>query len=317
MRVGELVSIREAYGKALVELGEANKDVVVLDADVSKSTRSALFGERFPERFFNVGIAEANMMAIAAGLASCGKIPFANTFSFLACLRAGDQVRSLVAYSRLNVKVAAGYGGLSDSYDGPTHQSVFDLAIMRAMPNMTVMVVADAVEARKAVFAAAEHEGPVFLRLSRAEAPVIFDESCEFEIGKANVMREGRDITIIATGVMVGRALEAARSLEASGIDAGVIEVHTLKPLDDDTILEAARITGAVVTAEEHSIIGGLGGAVAELLGRRCPVPLEMVGIQDTFAESGGYEELLEKYGLGVSHIVKAAERVLARKRTD
>jgi len=309
------IAIRDAFGEALVELGEKNEKVVVLDADVSNSTRTIKFEERFPDRFFNVGVAEANMMNIAAGLATCGFIPFASTFSFLACLKAAEQIRTSIAYPELNVKIAAGYTGLSDSYDGTTHQSVCDIAIARSIPNLTVIVVADAQETKIAVPAIAQYKGPVFFRLSRAEVPVIFDKDHQFEIGKANILREGSDVTLIATGVMVVRVLEAADKLENEGVSAGVLEIHTIKPLDERIVLQAAEKTKAIVTAEEHSILGGLGSAVAELLVKHYPVPLEMVGISDTFAESGGYEELLDKYGMGVADIVKAAKAVLDRKK--
>ena len=309
------IAIRDAFGEALVELGEKNEKVVVLDADVSSSTRTIKFEERFPDRFFNVGVAEANMMNIAAGLATCGFIPFVSTFSFLACLRAGEQIRTSIAYPELNVKIAAGYAGLSDSYDGTTHQSVCDIAIARSIPNLTVIVVADAQETKIAVPAIAQYKGPVFFRLSRAEVPVIFDKDHQFEIGKANILREGSDVTLIATGVMVVRVLEAADKLENEGVSAGVLEIHTIKPLDERIVLQAAEKTKAIVTAEEHSILGGLGSAVAELLVKHYPVPLEMVGILDVFAESGGYEELLDKYGMGVTDIVKAVKAVLERKK--
>ena len=309
------IAIRDAFGEALVELGEKNEKVVVLDADVSSSTRTMKFEERFPDRFFNVGVAEANMMNIAAGLATCGFIPFASTFSFLACLRAGEQIRTSIAYPELNVKIAAGYAGLSDSYDGTTHQSVCDIAIARSIPNLTVIVVADAQETKIAVPVIAQYKGPVFFRLSRAEVPVIFGKDHQFEIGKANILREGSDVTLIATGVMVVRVLEAADKLENEGVSAGIVEIHTIKPLDERIVLQAAEETKAIVTAEEHSILGGLGSAVAELLVKHYPVPLEMVGILDVFAESGGYEELLDKYGMGVTDIVKAVKAVLERKK--
>jgi len=309
------IAIRDAFGEALVELGEKNEKVVVLDADVSHSTRTIKFGERFPNRFFNLGVAEANMMNIAAGLATCGFIPFVSTFSFLACLRAVEQIRTSIAYPKLNVKIAAGYGGLSDSYDGVTHQSVCDIAIARSIPNLTVIVVADARETRIALSAIAQYKGPVFFRLSRAEVPVIFDEDHQFQIGKGNLLKDGSDVTLIATGIMVARALEAADKLDNEGISTRVLEIHTIKPLDEKAVLQAARETGAIVTAEEHSILGGLGSTVAEVLAKNYPVPMEMIGILDTFAESGGYEELLDKYGMGVIDIVEAAKKVLKRKK--
>ncbi len=310
------IAIRDAFGEALVDLGYKNNKVVVLDADVSHSTKTIKFGEKFPDRFFNIGVAEANMMNIAAGFATCGFISFVSTFSFLACLRAGEQIRTSVAYPKLNVKIAAGYGGLSDSYDGTTHQSVCDIAIARSIPNMTVIVVADAQETKIAVPVIAQYEGPVFFRLSRAEVPVIFNESHRFEIGKGNLLKEGSDVTLVATGIMVARALEALHQLEKGGINARVIEIHTIKPLDKKILIKTARKTGAIVTIEEHSILGGLGSAVAELLTKHQPVPMEMVGILDTFAESGSYEELLDKYVMGVSDIIKAVKKVLKRKKS-
>ncbi|MFH1616502.1 MAG: transketolase C-terminal domain-containing protein [Planctomycetota bacterium] len=308
-------SVREAYGQALVELGQENQKVVVLDADVSNSTRSVLFGRKFPERFFNVGIAEANMMSMAAGMAACGKIPFANTFSFLAALRAADCVRSLIAYNNLDVKIAGAYSGLSDSKDGPSHQSICDIAIMRSLPNMTVVVVADAYETKIAVKKVADYKGPVFLRLSRAELPVIFDQKHKFEIGKGNLLKQGKDVSIIAVGYMVHKSLEAAKILADKGADAEVIEIHTIKPIDKDIIIKSAKKTAAVVTAEEHSVIGGLGSAVAEVLVNSNPTRIEFIGIKDTFAESGEYEPLLSKYGLDASSIAKASLNAMSQER--
>jgi len=311
------VSMRDAYGQALVALGERNERVVVLDADVSKSTRSVLFKERFPDRFFNVGIAEANMMNIAGGLAASGKIPFVNSFSFLLTLRAGEQLRTGIAYPRLNVKVAGAYGGLSDSYDGPTHQDPMDIAVMRAMPNMVVISVSDAIQARKVVNAVAEYEGPVYFRLHRNVVPDVSREEDPFEIGKAVWHRRGSDVTLVATGIMVSKSLEASELLAKEGISAGVLEIHTIKPIDVDALTEAAENTGAIVTAEEHNIFGGLGGAVAEALSERCPVPIERVGIRDVFAESGAYEALLEKYGLTAGAIAEGVRKVLKRKNRE
>lgn len=310
----ERVSMRIAYGKALADYGALNPNVVVLDADVSASTQSHFFASRFPGRFFNLGVAEAGMVDVAVGLALAGKVPFANTFAFLVSLRAAEQVRTCVAYAQTNVKLAAGYAGLSDSYDGPTHHSVCDLAVMRAMPNLAVVVAADATEARQAVQAVAEYPGPVYLRLSRAEVPVIFNEGHPFDIGKGVLLRGGSDLTLIGTGIMVARCLDAAEELAGEGIEARVVEIHTLKPLDQALILRCASETGALVTAEEHSIIGGLGSAVAEAVGERLPVPLQRVGLQDCFTETGGYDELLARYGLDTEHIVAAAQQVLKRK---
>jgi len=306
--------MRKAYGEALVDLGAANPGVVVLDADVSASTQTWMFAQRYPKRFFNLGISEANVINVAAGLALGGKVPFVNTFAFLISLRAAEQVRTCVAYSRTNVKMAAAYGGLSDSFDGPTHHSICDLAVMRSLPNIVVLVPADSVEVRKAVPAVAEYKGPVYLRVSRAEVPVIFDEDHRLEIGRGVVLRDGDDVTLIGTGVMVSRCLEAAKALRKEGVKAQVLEMHTLKPLDEEMLVENVKKTGAVVTVEEHSVIGGLGGAVAEALTKRYPAPVERVGVQDTFTETGPYFPLLDKYGLGVIDVVRAADRVMERK---
>jgi transketolase len=313
-------SVRVAYGKALADYGALNPDVVVLDADVSASTQTHYFAARFPDRFFNLGVAEAGMVDVAAGLALGGKVPFVNTFAFLLSLRAAEQIRTCVAYAQTNVKLAAAYGGLSDSYDGPTHHSVCDLAVMRAMPNLAVVVVADAVEAQQAVPAVAEYPGPVYLRLSRAEAPVIHDEASSsatphrFRIGEGVRLRPGGDLTLVGTGIMVAHCLQAAEDLAREGIDARVVELQTLKPLDRDLIVQCARETGALVTAEEHSVVGGLGSAVAEAVAEPAPVPLARIGLQDCFAQTGGYDELLAQYGLDADHIVAAARRVIKRK---
>ena len=307
--------MRKAYGEALAELGATNPDVVVLDADVSASTQTWMFCQKYPDRFFNVGVAEANMVDVAVGLALAGKIPFANTFAFLIALRAAEQVRTCVAYAKTNVKLVASYAGLSDAFDGPTHHAICDLAVVRSLPNMTVVVVADAVEVKKAVPAVAEYDGPVYLRVSRAEVPVIFDERHEVHIGQGVTLREGGDVTLIGTGIMVGRCTEAAEVLRREGIDARIIEIHTLKPIDEGLIVQAAQETGAIVTAEEHSIIGGLGGAVTEVLSSQCPVPILRVGIADTFTETGPYEALLDRYGMGVTDIVASARRAIARKK--
>lgn len=312
--MSKLESMRVAYGMALADYGALNTNVVVLDADVSASTQTHFFAKRFPERFFNLGVAEAGMVDVAVGLALGGKIPFANTFAFLIALRAAEQVRTCVAYALTNVKLAAAYGGLSDSRDGPTHHSVCDLAVMRAMPNMTVIVAADSVEVRKMVPLVAEWNGPVYLRISRAEVPVVFDEAHQPKIGKGVVLRQGRDVTLIGTGVLVSRCIEAAEKLKRDGIDARVIEIHTLKPLDEEMILASAKETQAIVTAEEHSTIGGLGEAVASFLGEVYPVHLKRVGINDTFTETGPYFELLDRYGMGVNSITAAAKEVVRSK---
>ena len=313
--MAEMMSVRVAYGQALAEYGAINENVVVLDADVSASTQSHFFANKFPTRFFNVGIAEAGMVDVAVGLALGGKIPFVNSFAFLLAFRAAEQIRTCVAYSKVNVKVAGHYAGLSDSFDGPTHQSISDVAVMRGLPEMAVVVLADAAEARLAVPAVAEYPGPVYLRLNRNEVPVLFDQSHPFQIGKGVTLREGGDVTLVATGIMVGRTLEAAEELRRLGIDARVLEMHTIKPLDTDLLLAAAHETGCLVTAEEHSVIGGLGGAVAEVLSERAPVPVVRVGIADSFAETGPYFALLDRYGMGVADVVAAAKRAIALKR--
>ncbi|HLC04031.1 MAG TPA: transketolase C-terminal domain-containing protein [Anaerolineales bacterium] len=312
-----IMSIREAYGRALAAYGAENPEVVVLDADTSSSTLSHFFAEAFPDRFFNVGIAEPCLVDVAVGLALGGKIPFANAFAALISLRAAEQVRTSVCYGRTNVKLAAGYAGLSDFKDGPTHNAIMDLAVMRAMPEMTVIVPADAVETSKWVKVVAEYDGPVYLRLSRAAAQSIHDEGLRVEIGKGLTLRPGTDVCLIATGSMVGRTMEAAEGLAREGIEARVLEIHTLKPLDRDLVIQAAEETGALVTAEEHSVIGGLAGAVSEALTEAFPAPLERVGLRDTFGRTGlDAEALMDFYGLGVEDIIKAGKRVLERKTT-
>jgi transketolase len=296
-------------------LGRAREDVVVLSADVSNSDHSYMFEEVFPERFFNVGIAEQALVDVAVGLANGGKVPIANTFAFLFATRALEQVRTHLCYGEANVKLAGAYAGLSDSFDGPTHHAVTDLAIMRSLPHMTVVVPADPVGINKLLPQVAVWEGPVFFRLCRNEVPVIFGDLYEPEIGKGIVLREGTDVTIIGCGVMVARCLEASKRLAEDGTHARVVEMHTLKPLDQELVARCAAETGALVTVEEHSVIGGLGGAVAEALVEGKPVPMERVGVADTFAESGPYSELMDKYGLSVDGIVAAAQRAIARKR--
>ena len=308
-------AIRDVYGETLAQLGRENKDIVALEADVGSSSKSIVFGKEFPSRYFNVGVAEANMVAVAAGLATTGKIPFANTFAAFMVLRAADPVRSLVAYTKLNVKLAGTYAGLSDSYDGASHHAIADIAFMRALPNMTVISVSDPVEADLATRAAAEFKGPVYLRLSRAEVPVVLDKaSYDFKIGKGVTLVDGGDLTIVATGYMLIKALEAAEILAAKGIKARVVNIHTIKPIDRELLIACARETGAIVTAEEHNVLGGLGSAVSEVLAGNCPVPIEFVGVEDRFTESGDYEKLLAKYGLSADNIVARAQKVLKRK---
>ena len=309
-------AIRDVYGDTLAQLGRENKNIVALDADVGSSSKSIVFGKEFPNRYFNVGVAEANMVAIAAGLATAGKIPFVNTFAAFMVLRGADPVRSLIAYTKLNVKLAGTYAGLSDSYDGASHHAIADIAFMRSLPNMTVISISDPVEAELATRAAADFKGPVYLRLSRAEVPVVFDkESYDFQIGKGVTLVEGSDLTIVATGYMLIKALEAAEILAAKGIKARVVNIHTIKPIDRELLIACARQTGAIVTAEEHNVFGGLGSAVAEVLAMEFPVPIEFVGVEDTFTESGDYEKLLAKYGLSAANIVARAQKVLQRKK--
>lgn len=313
--MAKLVSMRKAYGQALVELGKAYPDVVVLSADVSNSDHSYMFEEVFPDRFINVGIAEQCLVDVAVGLAYSGKIPFANTFAFLFATRALEMVRSHLCYGEANVKLMAAYAGISDSFDGPTHHAITDVAIMRSLPNMTVVIPGDPVALNKLLPQVAEWPGPVFFRLNRNEVPVLFDDSYAPRIGQAITLRPGNDVTLIGTGLMVSRCLEAAEVMASEGIDARVLEVHTIKPLDVDSVLQAARETGALVTAEEHSIIGGLGGAVAEAVTDAYPVPVKRVGIADKFAESGPYHEMLDRYGMSVGDIVAAARQAVAAKK--
>ncbi|HEY6007828.1 MAG TPA: transketolase family protein, partial [Geobacteraceae bacterium] len=274
---------RDAYGETLAELGAENGAIVVLDADLSGSTKTSLFAKRFPERFFNMGIAEANMVGTAAGLAAAGKIPFASTFAIFAVGRAWEQVRQSVAYPKANVKIVGTHGGITVGEDGGSHQSVEDIAIMRAVPNMTVIVPADGVETSAAVRAAAAYKGPVYIRLGRNKVPTIFDDGYRFEIGKGCELRPGTDLTFVTTGLMTAQAVAAAEILRQDGISARVVHIATIKPLDEELILKAARETGAILTAEEHSVVGGLGGAVSELLAEKCPTPVKRVGINDRF----------------------------------
>lgn len=312
---GEPVSMRMAYGRSLVELGRVRKDVVVLSADVSNSDHSYMFEEAFPERFVNVGIAEQALVDLAVGLANGGNIPVANTFAFLFATRALEMVRTHLSYGQANVKLAGAYAGLSDSFDGATHHSIIDLAIMRSLPDMTIVVPADSVGLAALLPQVVAWDGPVYLRLCRNEVPVIFGDLYEPKIGTGMLLRDGKDLTLVSCGVMVARCLEAARQMSKQGVEARVVEMHTVKPLDGALVMRCASETGALVTAEEHSVIGGLGGAIAEMLVGAQLVPMEQVGVPDTFAESGPYSELMEKYGLGVGSIVAAAQRAIGRKR--
>ncbi|TGE33910.1 transketolase family protein [Desulfosporosinus sp. Sb-LF] len=309
------VATRDAYGKALLVLGAENPNVVVLDADLSKSTKTADFGKKYPERFFNMGIAESNLIGTAAGLAATGKIPFASTFAIFAVGRAFEQIRNSVAYPKLNVKIAATHAGITVGEDGGSHQAIEDVAIMRAVPNMVVLVPADGEETRQVILAAANYKGPVYIRMGRLEVPLLFGGDYHFEIGKANVLKEGTDVAIMANGLMVSIALEAAAALASEGISVSVVNVASVKPLDEETIVRVAKQTKAVVTAEEHNIIGGLGSAISEVLGEKQPTPMVRVGLKDTFGESGRPLELLEKFGLTKADLIKAVHEVLAKKR--
>ncbi len=306
---------REAYGEALKKLAANNTDVVVLDADLSGSTKTAEFKKVSPERFFNVGIAEQNLIGTAAGLSLAGKIPFASTFAMFAAGRAFEIIRNTVAYPVLNVKIAATHAGLTVGEDGGSHQAIEDISLMRSIPNMTVINPADAKEAEQAVLKAAEYVGPVYIRLGRMAVEDVYDDSYVFELGKGVLLKEGKDVTIIATGLMVQEALKAHEILKQDGIEAKVINIHTIKPIDKDIIINAAKETNALVTAEEHSIIGGLGSAVLEVLSDEYPVPLKRVGVLDTFGESGKPNDLLKKYKLTAEEIVNKTKEVLKLKK--
>ncbi len=314
--MSDKIATRESYGNALAELGEKNPNVVVLDADLCESTKTVYFKKRFPDRFFDCGIAEANMVAVAAGLAACGKIPFCSSFAMFAAGRAFDQVRNAVGYPHLNVKIGATHAGITVGEDGATHQCLEDIGIMRTIPGMTIINPADDTEARAAVAAAADWDGPVYMRFGRFAVPVIFDRATyKFEIGKGVLLTEGSDVTIVATGIMVDAALNAANLLKTKGINAEVINIHTIKPIDRDLIIKSASKTGAVVTAEEHNIIGGLGSAVCEVLSESCPTPVMRVGTEDKFGRSGKVPPLLELYGLTPENIVCKALEAISKKR--
>ena len=315
--MAEKEATRNAYGKALVSLGAENPDIVVLDADLSKSTKTVDFAKKYPQRFFNMGVAEQNLMGTAAGLAAAGKIPFASTFAIFATGRAFEQIRNSIAYPQLNVKIAATHAGITVGEDGSSHQAVEDIAVMRAVPNMTVLVPADGEETRQVIRAAASYQGPVYIRMGRLDVPLLFDGNYRFEIGKANILREGTDAAIMANGIMVAMALEAAEELGQAGISVGVVNVASVKPLDVETIVRTAQQTKAVVSAEEHNIMGGLGGALAEVLAENAPVPMVRVGIKDTFGESGRPQELLEKYGLTRDALIAAVHEVIAKKKNQ
>ena len=310
------IATREAYGKALAVLANTNENVVVLDADLSKSTKTADFKAVAPERFFNMGIAEGNMMGVAAGLSTCGKIPFVSTFAMFAAGRAFEQIRNSICYPKLNVKVCATHAGLTVGEDGASHQAIEDISLMRSVPNMVVINPADDIETEAAIKAVAEMEGPCYVRLGRMAVSRVNDETnYNFVIGKGITLAEGNDVAIIGTGIMVEAVLEAKEELAKEGINARVINIHTIKPIDEELIIKAAKETGVIVTAEEHSIIGGLGSAVAEVVSEKCPVPVLRVGVKDTFGESGKPNELLEKYGLTSKDIVNKVKKALELKK--
>ncbi|MBL7084809.1 MAG: transketolase family protein [Candidatus Omnitrophica bacterium] len=308
--MGEMCYARDAYGQALIELGEKNKDIVALDADLSASTRTARFAEKFPQRFFDLGVAEQNMMGVAAGLASCGKIPFVSTFAIFGSGRAWDQVRNTICYNKLNVKIVLTHAGITVGPDGSSHQAIEDIALMRAIPNMTIIVPCDAPETREAIFAVARYQGPVYVRLGRPKVCTILKKD-EFKIGRARTLREGKDVSIIACGIMVKQALDAAEILEKEGVSVRVVNMHTIRPLDKKTIVECAKLTRRIVTCEEHMLSAGLGNAVAAVLAENIPTPMAMVGIRDRFGQSGSPEDLLKEYHLTADDIVQACRKLM------
>lgn len=313
----EMLGTREAYGEALVELGQSNEDIVVLDADLSSSTRTSKFAEKFPERFFNMGVSEQDMLATAAGLAASGKIPFASTFAIFAAGRAWEVIRQSICYPRQNVRIVATHGGITVGPDGASHQCTEDVALMRVLPNMSVVVPADGHEAKGAIRFAVQHQGPLYIRLARDKFPVLYDSGYRFELGRARIHRTGSAATIIAMGLMVHEGVKAVALLEKKGLQVGLINMPSVKPLDRQAVVEAARSSGAIVTAEEHSVIGGLGSAVSEVLGEECPVPLRRIGVKDQFGTSGSPEELLIHYGLSAQDIVRAVEEVVQFKARE
>lgn len=313
--IGQKVATREAYGDALAEFG-ADQNIVVMDADLSKSTKTANFKKVYPERFINCGIAEGNMISVAAGLATTGKTVFASSFAMFAAGRAFEQVRNSVAYPHLNVKIGATHAGITVGEDGATHQCNEDISIMRTIPGMVVINPGDAVEARAAVYAAIHYNGPVYLRFGRLAVPVVNDEETfDFEIGKGIQLREGTDVTIVSTGICTAEALKAAEELQKEGVSAAVVNIHTIKPIDEDILVEAAKKTGCIVTAEEHNVIGGLGSAVCEVLAEKAPVPVLRVGVKDTFGKSGKAGELIDEFGLSAPFIVAKAKEAIALKK--
>ena len=314
--MADKIATREAYGNSLVEFGEKYENIVVLDADLAEATKTCMFKKKFPERFFDCGIAENNMMSVAAGLSTCGKIPFASTFAMFAAGRSFEQIRNSIGYPHLNVKICATHAGISVGEDGATHQCNEDIALMRTIPGMVVINPSDAVEARAAVEAAINYQGPVYIRFGRLALPIINEqEGYSFQIGKAIKVADGKDVTIVANGMMVAEAIEARKMLEAEGISASIINMHTVKPLDVDTLVADAKITGAVVVSEEHNIIGGLGSAVSEALGENYPVPVVKHGVDDVYGKSGPAKELIEYYGLNAKGIVEKVKIALSLKK--
>ena len=301
----EEVAMRSAFGETLVELADVYPEMVVLDADVSSSTQTVHFGMKYPDRFFNVGVAEAGMVDMAGGMATAGLRPVVSAFAIFLSLKATDQVRNVICYNNLPVILVGGYAGLSDSFDGASHQSISDLAIMRAMPNLKVMVPADSVEMKQSLQLALKEKGPVYIRSSRNPSPVLFEHEEQMNPGRIRKIREGKDVTIAVCGIPTFMAIEASEQLAEAGISVDLLEVSTLKPLDRETLLKSVRKTGRILTVEEHNVIGGLGGAIAEVLGNHHPVPVKNIGIKDTFTETGPYDELLRKYGISTGHIVE------------
>jgi len=306
-------NLRDGYSSALIELGHQNEEVVVLDADLALSTKTKRFGTIFPNRFFDFGVAEANMMGAAAGFATCGKIVFASTFAVFATGRCYDQIRQSIAYPNLNVKIVATHAGISVGGDGASHQMLEDIALMRVLPNMLVVTPTDATEIEDIIPQVAKHQGPCYVRMGRADSPIIFEKHGDLTLGKAKILEDGDDVSLIGTGTMVSETLKARKFLKKHKIDARVILIHTIKPIDQDTLKKAARETGCMITAEEHSIIGGLGSAVSEAL-NMCPVPLKRIGVPDVFGESGEAEDLVKKYGLTAENISEAAQEIVRHK---
>lgn len=308
--------MRTGYGEALVELGAVNKNIVVVGGDTTQSLKTSLFGDKYPERFFNVGIAESNVVSIAVGLALSGKIPFASTYAAFIPGKCVDQIRNAIAYGKVNVKIVVSHGGLSVGPDGGSHQQIEDLSIIRAIPNMHVIVPADEIATRKLVFAIAETNGPMYMRLTRPRTPLVYEKNnIELKLGKSNTVRDGSDVTVIACGIMVPEAIDAAEMLKEKGISCRVIDMFTLKPIDKDAVIKAAKETGHIVTAEEHNIYGGLGSAVAEVLVENNPIPMRRIGVMDVFGESGEHDELLTKYGLKANDITRAVEELVREKK--